>query len=104
MVYSYPTDIDFTTSNGFMNLLIWLNTVTSGWFSNFMLITIFLIFGGGYYYSSRDFWGGASLGGFVTSIIAIILWIAGALSTGTLVVALAVAIISFVGLFVKATE
>ncbi len=103
-MWEYPTNVDFTTSNGFLNLILYLNSVTAGWFSNFLLIAVLIIFASGYYFTSKDFWGGFAVGGFVTSVLAIIMWISGILSVGSLIIALAIAIISFVGLFVKASE
>jgi len=104
MVYSYPTNIDFESSNGLLNLILWLNAVTYGWFSNFLLIAIFIIFGSGYYFASRDIWGGFAVGGFVMGALAILLWIFGVLPVSVLIIALAIAIISFVGLFVRPSE
>ena len=101
MVYQYPTNVDLASSNGLLNLLFYFNTVTLGWFANFILIGIYLIFASGYYATTKDIFGGFAVGGFVAGAIAIIMWLTGLIPTGVFVIAMAVAIISFIGLFIK---
>ena len=93
MSYEYPTSINMT--DGPANLFLYLNNVTNSWFSNMLLITIYIIFASGFYYAKRDIFGGLAVGGFATFIIATLFWIANMISTLTFAIVIAVAIVSF---------
>ena len=98
--YQYPTDIDFSSSNGFVNMLIALNGATGGWFMNMFLIAVFTIFSSGFYYAKGDFWGGLSVGGFALFVISVMFWVAGLVPTPTFLICTAVTIGTFIGLFI----
>jgi hypothetical protein len=95
--YQYPTEIDF--SGGITGLFQYLNTVTAGWFSNLLLIAIYIIFASGFYYAKRDFFGGCAVGGFAILVFGVMFWAGGFISWITYAFIVAVAIVSFIGLW-----
>jgi hypothetical protein len=98
--YPYPTDIDLSSSNGLINLIIALNSATGGWLINMLLISIFTTFASGFYYARGDFWGGLSVGGFAVFLISVIFWVSGIVPTYVFLICTAVAIATFIGLFI----
>ena len=97
MAYEYPTSVNMT--EGPTNLFLYLNTVTGSWFSNMILIAIYMIFASGFYYAKRDIFGGMAVGGFATFVIATLFWIAHIVSTVTFALVIAVSIMSFASLW-----
>lgn len=95
--YEYPTSINFT--NGMNELFVYLNLVTNNWFSNFLLISIYIIFSAGFYFSRRDMFGAFAVGGFATFVFGVLLWAGGMISGVTFAFVIAVAIISFATLW-----
>jgi|LGOV01.1.fsa_nt_gb hypothetical protein len=98
MPYDSPTSIDFTS--GFGGMFNYLNAVTSSWFSNLLLISIYILFATGFYFARRDFFGAMAVGGFATFIIALLFWIGGLISGVTFAFVVAVAIIGFASLWI----
>lgn len=96
--YPYPTTIDF--SNGTDNLFIYLNTVTFNWFSNLLLISIWIIFATGFYIARRDPNGALAVAGFATFLIALPFYIAGFISGIAFSIVVGLAIIGFASLWV----
>ena len=93
-LYDYPTSVNF--SEGLTGLFQYLNDVTNSWFSNMILIAVYLIFATGFYLSSRqDFFGGLAVGGFAVFIVGLLFFIAGLISGITFSLVIAVTIISF---------
>jgi len=96
--YSYPTSINFT--NGIDGLFVYLNTVTNNWFSNLLLISVFLIFATGFYFAKRDMNGAFAVGGFATFVFGSFLWVGGFISGVTFAIVIAVAILGFASLWI----
>jgi hypothetical protein len=90
-MYPYPTDIN--TSEGIGTSIVYLNTVTSSWFSNLFLISIYIIFGVGVYQSRKDLPEGLAVAGFMTAIIGTLFWVANWISGVTYTITLASAIL-----------
>lgn len=98
MPYPSPTDVNFTTGLG--GTFNYLNSVTGSWFSNLLLIAIYIIFATGFYFAKKDMMGALAVGGFATFVIGLLLWVGEVISGITFVVVVAVAIISFALLWV----
>jgi hypothetical protein len=98
MRYPYPTSIDF--SNGTDSLFVWLNTVTFGWFSNFLLIAIWFIFATGFYMARRDVQGALAVAGTMTFLVSLPLYIGGMVSGIAFTIVIGIAIVGFASLFV----
>jgi len=78
----------------------YLNDVTYSWFSNLLLISIYLIFAVGFYFAKRDFFGAMAVGGFSTFVIGLLLFVGGTISGITFSVVIAVAIVGFASLWI----
>ena len=98
MPYDMPTTINFT--DGMDGMFVYLNTVTGNWFSNLLLLAIYIIFATGFYFSRRDMFGSFAVGGFATFVIGLLLWVGGMISGMTFSFVVAVAIVSFASLWV----
>jgi hypothetical protein len=96
--YPYPTTVNMT--DGPTNLFIYLNTVTNNWFSNMLLIAVYLIFSVGFYTARRNIGGSFAIGGFAIFIIGTLFWVANMISTVTFAIVIAVAIVSFTALWI----
>ena len=77
----------------------YLNLVTNSWFSNMLLISIYLIFASGFYFANKDMFGGLAVGGFATFVLGLLFWIGGLISGITFTVVIGVAIVSFASLW-----
>jgi len=95
-MYADPTSINLTS--GILDLLIYLNTVTKGWFLNMTLISIYLVLLSSYYLAKRDLTGGLAISGFATFIIALLFWLSGWLSIYIFLIVIAIAIIGVLAL------
>ena len=100
MPYDYPTTVNVTATDGLVNLFRYLNDATAHWFANMFLITIFLVFAGGFYAFRRDFQGSLAIGGFATFVIATLFWIAGIVGLATYIIVIGMAILGFLSLWV----
>ena len=98
MAYESPSNINFT--DGFTEMFRYLNLVTNSWFSNMLLITIYVIFASGFYFARRDMMGGLAVGGFATFVVGLLFWIGGLISGVTFTVVVGVAIVSFASLWI----
>jgi len=97
-MYASPSTINFTT--GFGAMFNYLNTVTHSWFSNLLLISIYLIFATGFYFAKRDFFGAMAVGGFAIFVIGLLFWVGGLISGVTFAFVVGVAVISFASLWI----
>jgi hypothetical protein len=104
MAWALPTSVNLTNSNGLVYLLMYLNSVTSGWFTNMLFIAIYIIFASGFYFAKGDIFGGLAVAGFVTAVLGTIFWIAGIMQDWTFYITIAVAILSFVLLFIESQQ
>ena len=93
-----PSNINWST--GMTGAFGYLNEVTSSWFSNLLLISIYIIFGIGFYFAKRDFFGAMAVAGFSTFVVALLLFVAEAISGITFSVVIGVAIIGFASLWI----
>jgi hypothetical protein len=91
MAYEEITTINATEGLG--EFFSYLNSVTASWFSNGLLITIYVIFVMGYYRAKNDFMGGIAIAGFATFIVALFLRIGGVISGVTFGIVIGVAIV-----------
>lgn len=81
MAYPLPTTIN--GSGGLPEILSYTNTVTNSWFSNMILISIFVIFLMAYWRSSNDIWGGLAVSSFATFVISMLFFFANFISAIT---------------------
>lgn len=100
MPTQYPSPTTVNLTEGMDGLFIYLNTVTNNWFSNLLLIAIYIIFATGFYFARRDIFGAFAVGGFATFVFGLLLWVGGMISSVTFAFVIAVAIISFATLWV----
>jgi len=98
MVHDMPTTINFTSGLG--GMFNYLNTVTHSWFSNFLLIAIYILFATGFYFAKRDFQGAMAVGGFALFVTGLLFWVGNIISGVTFAIVVAVAIIGFASLWV----
>jgi len=98
MTYPIPSSINW--SQGMTGAFSYLNTVTSSWFSNLLLISIYLLFSIGFYFAKRDLFGALAVGGFATFIIALLLFVSQTISAVTFTVVIAIAILGFASLWI----
>ena len=87
-------------SNGMGDAFNYLNAVTNSWFSNLLLISIYILFATGFYFAKRDFFGAMAVGGFATFVIALLLFVGEIISGVTFALVIAVAIVGFASLWV----
>lgn len=66
MAWQDPTTINWT--DGLGGAFYYVNSVSNGWVSNMLLISIYVIFLMGYYRSQEDFTGGMAVAGAVSFI------------------------------------
>lgn len=98
-VYRTPTDINM--SKGYTEILNYINDVTNSWFSNMILVAIFVITAMGIYGYRKDFGEAFSSAGFFTAIIAVLFWVAGFINGLTLGIVIAVAIVGVASLWIS---
>lgn len=98
MAYPMPTSINW--SNGMTDAFVYLNTVTYNWFSNMIVIAVYLIFASGFFFAKRDVFGALAVGGFASFVVSLLLYTASMISGTTFVIVIAVAIVSFATLFI----
>lgn len=91
MPYENPTTIN--TTNGFGEILSYVNNVTDSWISNMLLIAIWIIVLMGYYKAKDDFKGALAVAGYGTFVVSLLFWIGGFISGISFGMVIAVAII-----------
>lgn len=94
MTYDNPTTINAT--NGLSGILNYVNSVTDNWFSNMLLIAIYVIILIGFYKAKDDFTGALAVAGFGTFVVSLMFWAGGLISTVSFSVVIAIAIIGVV--------
>jgi len=95
--YDMPNTINMT--GGLTEFFVYLNEVTFNWFSNMLLISIYLIFATGFYLARRDMFGAMAIGGFAVFVVGLLLFVGGIISGVTFGMVIAVAILSFASLW-----
>ena len=99
MTFISPTTINFTSGMG--GLFNYLNYATGSWFSNLLLIAIYILFATGFYFAKRDMMGAFAVGGFATFVIGLLFWVGQIISGVTFAFVVGIAIISFASLWIK---
>ena len=89
-----------TGSDGFANIIYYLNYVTNYWFTNMILIGIWILVLAGFYKSTDDFAGALAVAGFGTFVVALLLWAGKLIETLTFSVTIGVMIIGILVLLV----
>jgi len=94
MTYTSPTAIN--GSQGIMEILEYVNEVTSSWISRMLLVAIFIIFLMGYLRSKtdEDFLGAFAIGSYATLVVSIPLWLIGFVDGVSFSLVIGVSIIS----------
>lgn len=92
--YEYPTIIN--ASEGLPDLFSYVNNVTNSWFSNLLLVSIYLIMLVGFYKAKGDFSGAMAVAGFGTFIVSLLFWVGGLITGITFGFAIAMAIIGVI--------
>ena len=93
MAYSSPTGINLTSSP--LGLFVWLNDVTNYWFSNALIMSIWVLFFMGFLSVERDDYIGASaVASYVTTILTLFLWIIGLASGWAFSIVIGLSLIS----------
>lgn len=98
MAWQSPETINWT--DGLAGAFYYVNSVSNGWVSNMLLISIYVIFLMGYYRSQDDFAGGMAVAGSVLFIMGLFFFIAGLITWIIFGYTIAAAIIGFVVLIV----
>jgi hypothetical protein len=91
MTYASPTTIN--ASKGFGEVIGYVNLVSGQWFSNLILLAIYVIVLIGFYKAQNDFKGAMAVAGFGTFVVALLFWIGGMISGISFGVVIALAII-----------
>jgi len=91
----YENITDRNLSEGIQVYFDYLNSVTSQWFSNMILIGLYLVaLFGISKYNNNDFIEAGAIAGFLTVLVAIFLWLAGMISGVTFIICVAVLILN----------
>lgn len=100
---AYENIADRNLSEGVQVYFDYLNSVTSQWFSNMILISLYLItLFGVSRFNGGDFIEAGAIAGFLTVLVAIFLWLGGFIGGVTFVIAIAVMILNLMlVLFIK---
>lgn len=92
-LYDSPTSVNLTDNPS--GLFAWLNDVTNFWFSNSLLMVIWVLFFMGFLRVNKDDFAGAmSVASYVTVVLAMIGWLANIVSGMALALAIGVGLIS----------
>ena len=74
MAYTNPTAINVTANP--QGLFVWINDVTNYWFSNGLLMVIWIIVVMGYLTANKDdFAGATAVASYVVTVLATLMWI-----------------------------
>lgn len=98
MAYKSPGEINATL--GLQEFLLYANEVTNYWFSNMLLITLFII-SLSYYlwiYGTKEFWSGAAIAGYFVFVIGLLLWLMDAITGVTMGILIAIVAVTTMAL------
>jgi len=93
---TYPSPSTINASKGLGEIFNYVGTVTNNWFSNMLLIAIYVIVLIGFYKAKEDFTGALAVAGFGTFVVALLFWIGGMISGIALGITIAMAIIGVI--------
>jgi len=91
---------NLTGSNGLANIFYYLNFVTNQWFSNLLLIAVWVLVLVGFYKSTDDVAGAFAVAGFGTFVVALLFWAGTLISTLTFSIVIALMILGVLVLLV----
>jgi len=91
MTYPAPTSIN--TTKGLNEIFSYVNEISDNWFSQMVLIGIFMIIWIGYYKAREDFRGGFAVAGYGTFVVSLLFWVGGLISGWVLGVVIGISII-----------
>lgn len=94
MTYESIKDVNISKNQGW-EVMAYIARVTEYWFTNLILIGIFIIFTFAVYRSKRDLLEAFAVGGFFTALTSIFFWWAKIVSGETVVIAIVSAIVFF---------
>lgn len=78
MTYISPSSVN--ASRGLSEVLTYVNVCTSGWFSNMIMIAIYVIILLGYAKAREDFKGAFAIAGYGTFVVGLLFWVGGFIS------------------------
>lgn len=99
---TYQSPVELNMSKGLMELITYTNDVTDQWFSNLVMLGIFIIVLIGYYKARDDFAGALAVAGFGTFVVGLLFWLGGFVSGWTLSIAIGVLLLGVIVLMVDA--
>lgn len=74
MSYTSPSEINLTANPS--GLFVWINDVTNYWFSNSLLMVIWVIIVMGYLVANKDDYAGATaVSSYIVTVLATLMWI-----------------------------
>lgn len=97
---TYPPISSINASRGFGEILVYINTVTSGFFSMLILLAIYIIILIGFYKSRDDFTGAMAVAGFGVFVMALLFWMGSFVNATTLGIAIGLALIGVMVLLI----
>ena len=98
---AYESLKDRNLTEGFPAILEYLNDVTNTWFSNMLLIGIYIIVMGNIVYFKDDWFEAAAVAGFITFICSVFLWIIEFVAGITMIICAAIALLGFASLWLS---
>lgn len=98
MPYPSPTTADTTALTG---IFLYLNTVTRGWFSNMILISLYTISLYAYYKATDRFAEGMAVVGFFVFVVSLLFFMGGILSVWVFIIVIAIAIMGVIALLIN---
>lgn len=94
-MYAEANTVDHSSILG---ILIYLNTVTDGWFSIMVMLSLYAISIIAYYKSTGEMAASFSVSGFFVFVVALFFWIAGFLPVYAFIISIALALIGLLAL------
>lgn len=90
---TYPQPSSINASQGIVEVLDYVNTVSDHWISNMFLLAVYIIFLIGYYKAKDDFKGALGVAGYGVFVVGLLFWIGGFITGWAFGIAIAVAIV-----------
>lgn len=100
MIKIYP-EVNTIDNSSLLGILTYLDTVTSGWFSIMVVLSLYVIVIIGYYKASQDLAQAFAVSGFFVFVVSLFFWIGGWLSVWAFIIGIAVAIIGAMALLLS---
>lgn len=97
----FPNPADINASKGLPEFFSYANNVTYNWFSNMIIISIYMIILIGYGKATRDWIGASGVAGFGTFLISLLFYIGQLITGSTLAIVIAFAFIGALAVFTR---